>query len=131
MDEPAWVKAEVARAIHKRQLAEHGGIDGVRDEGMLSSALARPRQLLCYSHEPPDLAALAAAYAFGIAKNHPFLDGNKRTAAVVCEAFIEMNGHELAASDEATYLAFANLAAGKMSEEEFTHWIRDSLRVVP
>ena len=130
MDEPVWIKEAVVRAIHWRQLAEHGGIDGVRDDGLLSSALARPRQLLAYASPSVDLASLAAAYAFGIAKNHPFLDGNKRTAAVVCEMFIELNGHELTASDEQMYLAFTNLAAGKLSEEELADWIRRSLRPV-
>ena len=81
-DEPVWIRHDTVRAIHLRQLAEHGGSEGVRDEGLLDSALARPKNLLAYSDEPPALAALAAAYAMGLVKNHPFVDGNKRTAYV-------------------------------------------------
>ena len=121
----------MVRAIHKRQLAEHGGIEGVRDEGLLSSALARPRHLFSYSAEQPDLARLAAAYAFGLVKNHALLDGNKRTAAVVCETFIEMNGQQLTASDEAMYLTFIALAEGTLSEEELAHWLQGHLQDVP
>jgi len=84
MSEPIWITIELTLAIHKRQLAEHGVIEGVRDEGLLASALTRPRHLLAYSKKTPNLASLAAAYGFGIARNHPFLDGNKRTAYVVC-----------------------------------------------
>jgi len=122
--EPVWITIELTHAIHKRQLAEHGGIEGVRDEGLLSSALARPQHLLAYSKETPDLASFAAAYGFGIAKNHPFLDGNKRTAAVVCETFIEINGYLLTADDQAMCIAFLQLAEGELSEEELAEWIR-------
>ena len=127
MPEPIWITPELTHAIHKRQLAEHGGIQGVRDEGLLSSALARPRHLLAYAEETPDLACFAAAYGFGIAKNHPFLDGNKRTAAVVCETFIEINHYLLTADDQALYVAFLQLAEGKLSEEELAEWIRSHL----
>ena len=82
MDDPIWISEELAQAIHSRQLAEHGGADGVRDIGLLQSALARPRQQFAYSDPTPDIPALAAAYAFGIAKNHAFIDGNKRTAGI-------------------------------------------------
>lgn len=82
-----WLIEETLRAIHKRQIAEHGGSDGLRDEGLLSSALARPKNLLAYGEPPPDLASLAAAYAYGIARNHPFVDGNKRTALVAARTF--------------------------------------------
>ncbi len=81
MDDPIWINEPLALAIHKRQLAEHGGLDGVRDPGLLQSALARPRHLFAYNDPTPALPALAASYAFGIARNHPFIDGNKRTAA--------------------------------------------------
>ncbi len=127
MAEPIWITAELTLAIHKRQLAEHGGIEGVRDEGLLSSALARPKHLLAYSKDIPDVASFAAAYGFGIARNHPFLDGNKRTAAVVCETFIELNGYQLTADDKATYLTFLQLAEGTLSEEALAEWIRSHL----
>ena len=124
MDEPVWIKDEVVLAIHQRQLAEHGGSGGVRDEGLLASALARPKNLLVYSEKKPDVAALAAAYAFGIVKNHPFFDGNKRTAFVVCRTFLILNGHDLDATQEKKYLAFAHLAEGRVSEQELAAWIR-------
>ncbi len=130
MNAPVWVKVEVARAIHARQLAEHGGIQGIRDEGLLSSAVARPQQQFCYSEDNADLASLAAAYAHGIAMNHPFLDGNKRTAAVVLETFVELNGHVLTASDEEMYVLVMGLAAGETSEEQVSAWIRERLQPV-
>jgi death-on-curing protein len=123
MVEPAWISIAVVEAIHARQIAEHGGGDGLRDRGLLESALARPRNRWAYSSKPPELAALAAGYAFGIIKNHPFVDGNKRTAAVVCETFIEMSGHVLTASNEQMYLTFVQLAEGSLSEDELTAWI--------
>lgn len=127
MVEPAWISIAVVEAIHARQIAEHGGGDGVRDQGLLESALARPRNQWAYSSKPPALAALAAGYAFGIIKNHPFVDGNKRTAAVVCETYIEMSGPVLTASNEQMYLTFIELAEGSLSEDELTAWIGDGL----
>ncbi len=127
MTEPVWITEELARAIHSRQLAEHGGIAGVRDAGLLSSALARPRHLLSFSAEQIDLPQLAAAYAFGIAKNHPFLDGNKRTAYVVCRTFLKVNEIDLIASQEEKYLTFLQLAEGTLSEEELADWVREHL----
>ena len=109
-------------AAHAEQLAEHGGGEGVRDRGALESAMARPRNLALYGQ--PDAAALAAAYAFGIARNHPFIDGNKRTAAVVSETFLQLNGHRLAATDAEVVVAFLALAAGELSEEETADWFR-------
>jgi len=105
-------------------------MEGVGDKGLLSSALARPKHLLAHSKDRPDMASFAAAYGFGIARNHPFLDGNKRTAAVVCETFIDLNGHQLTADDTAMYLAFLQLAEGTLSEEAFAEWIRSHLRPV-
>jgi len=128
MAEPVWITEELARAIHSRQLAEHGGIEGVRDAGLLSSALARPRHLLSYSTERVNLPQLAAAYAFGIAKNHPFLDGNKRTAYVVCRTFLKINGNDLIATQEEKYLTFLRLAEGTLSEEELADWVREHLQ---
>lgn len=118
-----WIAPEVALAAHREQLAEHGGGDGVRDHGLFESAMARPLNLAAY--EEPDAAALAAAYAYGLARNHAFVDGNKRTAAVVSETFLNLNGRELTASDAELVVAFMALAAGELSEEELAHWFRD------
>ena len=123
MDDPIWISELLALAIHRRQLAEHGGLDGVRDPGLLQSALARPRHLFAYTDPTPDPPVLAAAYAFGIARNHPFIDGNKRTAAVVCETFLELNGVTLEASDADLYPVFLDLAAGALSEAELATWL--------
>ena len=112
-------------AADAEQLAEHGGGDGIRDEGMLDSAMARPRNLADYGE--PDVAALAAAYAYGIARNHPFVDGNKRTAAVVSETFLVLNGHTLDATDAEMVVAFVALAAGELSEDELADWFRQHL----
>ena len=120
-----WVATEVAIAAHAEQLAEHGGGEGVRDAGMLDSAMARPRNLAEYGE--PDVAALAASYAFGIARNHPFVDGNKRTAAVVSETFLMLNGYGLDASDAEVVVAFVALAAGELSEDELADWFRQHL----
>ena len=128
MPEPIWVREEVVQAIHGRQLAEHGGEPGIRDAGLLSSALARPRNLVAYADQEPDLAALAAAYAFGVANNHPFLDGNKRTAYVVCRTFLKLNDCDLEASPEEKYLTFMKLAKGELAEEALVRWIRAHLR---
>lgn len=117
-----WVTVEVAVAAHAEQLAEHGGGDGVRDERLLESAMARPQNLAAY--EDPDAAALAAAYAYGIARNHPFVDGNKRTAAVVSVTFLILNGLSLEATDAELVVAFLALAAGELSEAEVADWFR-------
>lgn len=116
----------MARAAHAEQLAEHGGAEGVRDDGLLESAFARPRNLADYGD--PDAAALAAAYAYGIARNHPFVDGNKRTAAVVSETFLVLNGYELIATDAELVVAFLELAAGNLTEDELADWFRQHLR---
>ncbi len=120
-----WVSLEVALAAHLEQLTEHGGGEGVRDSGMLESAMARPQNLVAYGD--PDAAELAASYAFGIARNHPFVDGNKRTAAVVSETFLVVNGHELTATDAELVVTFLALAAGELSEGELADWFRDHL----
>ena len=120
-----WVATAVALAAHAEQLAEHGGAEGVRDAGALDSAMARPRNLALYGE--PDIAALAAAYAFGIARNHPFVDGNKRTAAVVAETFLLLNGHVLAASDADLVVAILALAAGELAEDELADWFGQHL----
>jgi death-on-curing protein len=124
-----WIEKALAIAIHERQLAEHGGGSGVRDAGLLDSALGRPRQLQTYGDPPPDLADLAASIAFGLARNHPFVDGNKRTAAVACETFIMLNGAVLLADDLELYPRYVALAEGSLSETEFASWLREHIRL--
>ena len=120
-----WVACAVAEAAHNEQLAEHGGAAGTRDAGAFEIALARPENLAAYGD--PDVAELAAAYAYGIARNHPFVDGNKRTAAVVSETFLALNGHALGASDAELVVAFLALAAGELTEDELADWFREHL----
>lgn len=117
-----WIEDSVVWAVHEAQLAEHGGLVGVRDTGLLASALARPRNLAAYG--TPDAADLAAAYAFGLARNHPFLDGNKRTAFVCAELFLLLNRRALTASDAACVTQMLLLAAGDLSESDFAVWLR-------
>lgn len=117
-----WLDADVLRAVHEEQLAEHGGAAGTRDDGLFESALARPENLAAYG--APDAADLAAAYGFGIARNHPFIDGNKRTAFVAVELFLDLNGYELTASDADCVLTMLAVAAGQMDETTFARWLR-------
>ena len=126
MAEWIWVEPDVAITAHRSQLAEHGGGDGIRDRGLFDSAMARPRNFSLYGE--PDAAALAASYAFGIARNHPFIDGNKRTAAVVSETFLILNGHALTATNAEVVVAFLALAAGELSEEELADWFRERIK---
>ena len=130
MAEPVWIRDDVVLAVHQRQLAEYGGAPGIRDAGLLASGLARARNLYAYADEKPDLAALAAAYAMGIANNHPFLDGNKRTAFVVCRTFLLLNGKDLEATREEKYLTFLKLACGELPEKDLAAWIRERLVAV-
>lgn len=123
---PVWIEKRVVLAYHDMQLTEHGGSTGVRDGGLLESALARPQNLAAYANEAPTLHRLATAYAFGIVRNHPFVDGNKRTALVVAIAFLERNGILFAASQEETYFTFYDLAAGKISEDQLTAWFENN-----
>jgi death on curing protein len=120
-----WIEKALVLALHDRQVAEHGGSGGVRDEGLLESALARPQQLHAYGDPAPELADLAAALAFGLARNHPFVDGNKRTAHVAYRTFLALNGVELVATDEEKYAAMLALAEGKLSEQDFAQWLRE------
>lgn len=122
-----WIRLEAVHAMHNRQIAEHGGSGGTRDEGLLQSALARPENLYAYGGDEVDVAALAASYAFGIAKNHPFLDGNKRTALVVSVTFLNLNGYDFDAAPAETYAAFLGLAEGTVSEDELAEWFRSRL----
>ncbi|BEP50460.1 MULTISPECIES: type II toxin-antitoxin system death-on-curing family toxin [Variovorax] len=120
-----WLSLQLIHAVHEEQLAEHGGPAGVRDEGLLVSAMGRPQNRALY--ESPDAAALAASYAFGIARNHPFTDGNKRTAFVAMEVFLDLNGFELRATDHDCVLTTLKLAAGQLEEEALAEWIRAHL----
>ncbi len=119
-----WLLEETIIAIHCRQISEHGGGEGLRDGGLLSSALARPQNLFAYGQPPPDLAGLAAAYAYGIARDHPFVDGNKRTALVAARTFLLLNGVNLEAGQDEKFLMFQRLAEGSLTEEELAAWIR-------
>jgi death-on-curing protein len=121
-----WVAAEVLLAVHEEQLAEHGGAAGVRDLGLLESALARPQNQVAYGN--PDAADLAAAYGVGLAKNHPFIDGNKRTAFVAVELFLALNGHDLVADDADCVLTMLSVAAGSLDEPGFAAWLRTHSR---
>lgn len=125
--EPTWIRTELALAIHDRQLAEHGGPAGLGDRGMLESALARPRQLLSYGSDV-DMPRLAAAYAVGIARNHPFADGNKRTAYVVCRTFLVLSAWDLVGDLIERYPIFLGVAEGSLDEEQLTAWLREHCR---
>jgi death-on-curing protein len=120
-----WVTQSVVLAIHEEQIAEHGGTPGIRDIGLLESALARPQNLATYGD--PDLAAMAAAYAFGIARNHPFLDGNKRTSYVVTLVFLRLNGSDVQADEASRLDMWLRLAAGDVTEESLATWLRSCL----
>jgi death-on-curing protein len=122
-----WVTAAVVLAIHDEQLAEHGGLSGIGDINLLESALARPQHLEACGDPPPDIAALAAAYAFGIAKNHAFVDGNKRTSYVVARTFLVLNGHDTTADELALLEVWERLGNGNMSEVECAEWLRTSI----
>lgn len=122
-----WIDKPLAIAMHDRQLAEHGGNPGVRDESLLDSALARPQQRQAYADPAPDLAKLAASLAYGLARNHPFIDGNKRTAAVACETFVMLNGATLEATDAELYPQYLALAEGSLDEATFAAWLRKHL----
>lgn len=119
-----WIKIDRVTAIHDRQIAEHGGQAGVRDIGLLESALARPQNIKVYEPDA-DISRLAAAYAFGNVRNHPFLDGNKRTGYVVMETFLIKNGFRLEATVVDKYITFLSLAEGNLSEEELAEWLRE------
>jgi death-on-curing protein len=117
-----WIQESVVWAVHEAQLAEHGGSAGVRDVGLLQSALARPQNLVAYG--TPDAADCAAAYGFGIARNHPFIDGNKRTAFVCAELFLALNGQDLLADDAECVRIMLAVAAGELDEAAFAEWLR-------
>ena len=120
---PIWIEEAVTIAIHRRQLAEHGGKDGIRDRGLLESALFRPKNKLAYGN--PSIFDLAAAYSYGIAKNHPFTDGNKRTSYVVMRTFLRLNNYDIQASALEKYEVWICLASDRLSEIELAQWIED------
>ena len=124
MSEWVWLNRAVIIAIHEVQLAEHGGGTGVRDAGLLDSALGKPQQLNNYGEPPPDAAALAASYGYGISRNHPFIDGNKRTGYVSAELFLRLNGWRLNADDASCVVTMLAVAAGDITEEAFAAWLR-------
>ena len=126
MTEPVWLAKLEVLAIHDRQLAEHGGAAGIRDTGLLESAIARAQQHYAYGES--DIFDLAAAYTVGIVRNHPFIDGNKRTGFVTGILFVELNGRRFTASEPDATQAVLDLAAGEMSEGEFAAWLRDNTR---
>ncbi len=123
--EPEWLGLDLVLAVHDRQLAEHGGPAGIRDSGMLESALARP--INSWSYRETDLASLAADYAFGVSRNHPFVDGNKRTAWVLARLFLRLNGVELVFDQSEAVRIMLALAAGEVSEDELAAWFRERI----
>ena len=125
MKEPLWIDLRDALFLHDRLLALDGGAAGVRSQDLLESALARPRQLYAYG-ESPDVVDLAAAYTFGIVRNHPFIDGNKRTAFIIGVLFLELNGYRFTACEEDATEAILHVAAGELSEAAFSNWMRSS-----
>ncbi|MGX4769475.1 type II toxin-antitoxin system death-on-curing family toxin [Bradyrhizobium guangdongense] len=125
MSEPFWLTRRMIIAVHDEQLAIHGGASGLRDEGMLDSALDRPKNK--WSYEAADLPELAAAYAFGIARNHPFVDGNKRTSLLALYTFLGVNGIDFVVPEAEAAAIILSLAAGEVSEPNLVRWIRDNL----
>ena len=124
-----WLKEEVLIAVHDEQLAEHGGAEGIRDSGLLSSALARPRNLAEY--EKPSAFDLAAAYAAGIVRNHPFVDGNKRTGFLTAYMFLALNGWEMEAPEANAAAAVLELSAGEIDEAQFSAWLKENSVKIP
>ena len=125
MDKPTWIRKDVVLAIHRRLLAEHWGTEGLRDDGLLDSELAKPITLLADSEDRPDLNDLAAAYVHGIVKNHPFVDGNKRVGYVVCRTFLNLNGADMEATQEEKYSILLKLAEGTINQHELAGWLRE------
>jgi death-on-curing protein len=130
VDQPLWVSKKAVLAMHSEQLSEHGGSNGIRDETLLDSALAKPLNVFAYA-DKPDIFRLAASYAFGIARNHAFMDGNKRTALVVSITFLDRNGWDIVAPKEEVYFTFLHLAEGSLSEEELADWFRNNAVPLP
>ena len=130
MSEPTWINLRVIQAFHDRQINEHGGLPGLRDGGLLLSALSKTENADHYSDRKPDVAELAAAYGFGFTKNHPFNDANKRTALIAMRLFLKLNGYDLAASPEDKYKTIIRVAASDISEDELAQRIRKNLKEI-
>ncbi len=128
MTEPLWLDRRSILALQAELIREYGGLGGVRDEGLLDSAMARAQNLLAYGD--PSLAEMAAAYCFGIARNHPFLDGNKRTALAAADVFLQLNGHEIVVEEVEAVAVIRDLAAGEIGEEELAAWIKANVEEV-
>lgn len=126
MKDPTWVLHETVLILHEQLLAEFGGSSGVRDQGLLESALARPQNLLAYGE--PEVVDLAVSYGFGLVKNHPFIDGNKRTGFTVAVAFLELNGHRFEATEADAIVRTLALAAGDMAEADYAAWLKANSR---
>jgi death on curing protein len=124
--EPVWVNREDCLAVHEIMLAQHGGLAGVGDEGLLESALSKPRNLFAYAK--PTRVEMAASYAAGIILNHPFLDGNKRTGFMVAAVFLEVNGYEFTATEESVVENTLGLAAGRLKEKDYAAWLKENSR---
>ena len=122
-----WIRQDTVIAIHEAQIAEHGGHIGLRDQGLLESGLARPRTLASYADPVPDVPTLAALYGLAIIKNHPFIDGNKRTALVIIELFLNLNGYQLTASDRECFEAILGVA-GERNAKSFSSWVQEHAR---
>lgn len=131
MKDPYWITLREAVSIHDEQIAVFGGSSGIRDHGLLESALARPRNIFVYDVKNASVSRLAAAYGFALSSNHPFIDGNKRTALVVVYAFLNRNGVSLNANELDAYHVFLDLAAGRMQETELTRWLEMNTSVTP
>jgi death-on-curing protein len=127
--EPIWLSDELPMLLHERLVADFGGLSGVRDRGLLESAMARPRQIHVYGS--PDLVELAAAYAAGVVRNHPFVDGNKRVGFMLAYVFLVRNGYRFTASEAAATRAVLDLASGVLSEQAFARWLADNVAVEP
>ena len=127
MKEPRWIDRRALLLLHDETLAEHGGLPGLRDEGLLDSALARPHQIYAYESDA-DVARLAAAYAVGLARNHPFADGNKRAAFLALGLFLGLNGYGLAADRAEATVTMLSVAAGQLSEGDFVSWVRTHIK---
>ena len=125
MTKPVWVMPELVLAVHQMLVAEHGGLPGIRDRALLDSALARPQQKATYESDA-GLFELAAAYSYGLARNHPFVDGNKRIALTVAAVFLELNGFTLSAPEAEAVIMYQRLAAGELEEDGLAEWLRDS-----
>ena len=123
MEEPKWILIETVLAIHKRQISEHGGLEGIRSYPLLESSMNAPKQFFHYENPKPTIAELATSYAFSLIKNHPFNDGNKRISLITCELFLKLNGKRLNATQTEKYHYYIAVAAGNLSKEEFAKWI--------